>query len=165
MLNDLDLDSRPQGYKTVKTAAPMTSQSLQLIWLKFALLFRLVALMNLMLTLFCPINVQGRGCYKSDFVKASKEHLRPVSSKLVMMIDTTELCIMMLVWWPRPLFKATVAWESTFFCTHFLFAVWLGAVWSEVAIHTCTQFTDHKHSNVWLWFLCWWSRLTLLLTV
>ena len=68
-LIDVDLDSRSQACEKADTSALIISQSFSSIWLEFALLLRLVGVMNLILILFHPFNIQGRKPYLGDFVK------------------------------------------------------------------------------------------------
>ena len=66
---DLALDSRIQERKKAKTSVPTISQSLQVIWMEFGMLLRLVSLMILILILSHPFNIQGRKPYLCGFVK------------------------------------------------------------------------------------------------
>ena len=67
---DLDLDSRSQECQKANISAPIISQSLQLIWMEYAILLRRLGTMNLILILFCPlIDIEGREPYVCDFVK------------------------------------------------------------------------------------------------
>ena len=68
-LIDLDLDSRSQECEKTKTCMLSISQSFQSIWMEFLKLFRLVSVMNLLLILSRPLNIQGRKPHLSDFVK------------------------------------------------------------------------------------------------
>ena len=43
-----------------RTARSVLLQSSQSIWIEFGVLLKLVGLMNLILILSCPINIQGR---------------------------------------------------------------------------------------------------------
>ena len=67
-LIDLDLDSRLQQYKKAESCASIILQSFQFIWMEFSILLRFVSVMNLILILSHPFNIQGREPYLCDFV-------------------------------------------------------------------------------------------------
>ena len=65
---ELMYDSKPKWSKKENTFVPITSQSLfNFILMEFVVLLRLVDLMNLLLILCCPINIQGKEPYSGIF--------------------------------------------------------------------------------------------------
>ena len=66
-LIDLDLDSRSQVFKTANMSVPIVSQSFHSVSMKFGVLLILVGVMNLILILSLPFNIQGRKPYLCDF--------------------------------------------------------------------------------------------------
>ena len=68
-LVDLDLVSRSQECEKATTSARIISESFQLIWMVFGILLRLFSVMNIILFLFRPFNIQGRELYLGDFIK------------------------------------------------------------------------------------------------
>ena len=61
----LELDSRSQGCKKANIFLTIISQSVQLIWIQFVMLLRLVGVMDLILILLHPLNIP----LLYDFVK------------------------------------------------------------------------------------------------
>ena len=100
------LVSRSQECKKAKTSALMISQSFQVIGMKFGIYcqLRLVSVMNLILCLCRPFNIQGRKSYLYDFstkkfnIGLYLDIWRPLSFKCGITIGTTELYIFISVW-------------------------------------------------------------------
>ena len=100
-LIDFDLNSRSQECEKANTSAPAISPSFQSIGIEFGMLLILVGVMNLILILSCPFNIQGREPNLYDFVKKKNFNVglysdiyRLISFKLCMLIKTTKLYIL-----------------------------------------------------------------------
>ena len=59
-LFDLDLDSRSQECKKAKASVAIISHNFQSVRMEFGILLRLVSVMNFILILFLPFNIQGK---------------------------------------------------------------------------------------------------------
>ena len=82
---------------------PMILQSSQLIWMEFGILLKLVGLIDFMSVLSYVMDIRRRQPYLCDFIKKNfitclhLDIYGSVSFKLGVMIETTELSIMIAV--------------------------------------------------------------------
>ena len=88
--------------------------------MKICSLFGLIGLTNLIPNLFRPISIQGRKVSVRDFVKEFNIGLYlniygPIPFKRGMMIETTELYILIPVWMTVVSFKVTVVVKTSAF--------------------------------------------------
>ena len=118
-LIDLDHDSRSQGYEKAKPSAPIVSQSFLLIWMEISILLRLIAVMNFLLILTCPFNIQEREPYLHDFV-TKKKLQTDFFQNLVWRWRPLSSTFWYQFWWPLPSFKVTVVLEINNLGVHFL---------------------------------------------
>ena len=56
----IDLNSRSQGWKKANTSAPIISQSFESVWMEFAIVLRLVGLMNLIFIIIISYDQYSR---------------------------------------------------------------------------------------------------------
>ena len=122
-LCDLGVYSRSELCQKAKGSGPVSLQSSRWIWMEIGLLLRLIGLMNLMLILSCLINIQGREPY---FVRKTPQPFNvhsdtytSISFRLGIVIETTELCILIPVW-----MTLTFIWDHSYHevkdcCVHF----------------------------------------------
>ena len=93
--------SRSYGCKKVKNFGSITSQKSPWIWMEYSMLLRFGLMMSLILISFHPNNMSGKERYSSNFIRKKFFGLAyswtNFSSKLDVMIDTTELYHSILV--------------------------------------------------------------------
>ena len=82
--------------------------------------------MNLIHIWYHPFSIQGRAPYLYDFVRKTfnvglySDICRPVSFKLGLMTETTQLYILFKSVWMTWTFKVTAVWEIKIFGVHFV---------------------------------------------
>ena len=135
------------GIHESNTSFPVISYSYQWIWMGFDMLLRLVGLMNVILTLFHLIDIQGKESNLGDLVNKTTTKIT-----LTYIQTFTDQFLSNLVWWYTPLnlyslitmqitwppFKVTgaiVIRGSRYLCTHFLHNFCNQFEWNLVCCH------------------------------
>ena len=154
-LSDLDFDSRSQECKKAKTFAPVIPLFCILIWMVFDTLLRPVGVLNLILILSHPFNIQGREPYLFRFWKKKWKLscIQTLADQFLLNLVWWKRSLSCTFWyqfvWPWPSFKVTVVWEINNFCI-----VFSPFEYGEYRMDLCNEFCMSIHVKLILILSC-----------